>query len=64
VETATAKSTGVEDEILGLISRFGRLYERDIVQMKLEDEGEIGEAITAVENEAARMGPWPTVPIA
>ncbi|KAF8061024.1 hypothetical protein FPV67DRAFT_318845 [Lyophyllum atratum] len=62
VETVKHKEVNVEDEIPGLASRFGRLYEREVVLMKLEEEGEIGDAIAGMEEEAFRAGPWPTGP--
>ncbi|KAG5636567.1 hypothetical protein H0H81_007619, partial [Sphagnurus paluster] len=62
VETATCNAVTVEDEIPGLVNRFGRLYEREVVQMKPEEEGEIGEAIAEMEELALRAGSWPTTP--
>ncbi|KAG6866237.1 hypothetical protein C0991_006824 [Blastosporella zonata] len=62
VETAQDKVVHLDDEISGLVGRFGRLYEREVVPMKLEEEGEMGEAIAALEEEAIRAGPWPTAP--
>lgn len=59
---AGAKNTNVslDGEIPGLVSRFGKLYERDMVQLAIE--GEVGEAIAAVEEEAKQAGPWRTEP--
>ncbi|KAG6876439.1 hypothetical protein C0992_012955 [Termitomyces sp. T32_za158] len=62
IETARSEALLVEDEIPGLVSRFGHLYERELTPMVLEDEGEIGEAIAALEEEAKRAGPWPKMP--
>ena len=59
---ANGKRARVEDEIPGLIKRFGQLYERDVVSINLRDGEEIGEAIMAMEEEAARSGPWLTGP--
>ena len=52
----------VEDEIPGLVKRFGQLYGRDVISINFGDEGDIGEAITAMEEEAVRAGPWLTEP--
>jgi len=41
----------VEDEIAGLIERMGRVYEREMVPLILEGEGEVGMAIAALEEE-------------
>ncbi|TFK34825.1 hypothetical protein BDQ12DRAFT_688914 [Crucibulum laeve] len=62
---AKAKNTqvNIEDEIPGLVNAFGRMYERDIVPIQLEQEGELGEAILEMEQEAERMGEWPHAPL-
>ncbi|KAG5646046.1 hypothetical protein DXG03_004469 [Asterophora parasitica] len=62
VETAKDKDMHVEDEIPGLIGRFGRLYDREMVPMVPAQDGEIGEAIVEMEKEASNAGPWPTEP--
>ncbi|RDB28399.1 Octanoyltransferase [Hypsizygus marmoreus] len=62
VESVKHQLVRVEDEIPGLARRFGRLYGRDVVPLNPEDEGEIGEAIAAIEDEATRAGPWLTAP--
>lgn len=64
VESAKQTKVRVEDEISGLVSRFGRMYEREMVKMKTENEGEIGEAIEALEVEAEKAGHWSTKPTA
>lgn len=63
VENVRGRGIRVEDEIPGLVQRFGQLYERDVIEMKAEDEGEVGEAILALEEEAARAGSWLTHPV-
>ncbi|KAG5339898.1 hypothetical protein C0989_003045 [Termitomyces sp. Mn162] len=63
IETAQSEVIRMEDEVSGLVSRFGRLYEREVIPMVLEDEGELGEAIAELEREAKRAGPWPTAPL-
>lgn len=62
VETVKQEEVIVEDEISGLASRFGKMYEREVVRMEVEQEGEMGEAIAAVEEEAMRAGSWPPAP--
>ncbi|KAF9458741.1 hypothetical protein BDZ94DRAFT_69914 [Collybia nuda] len=62
VEGAKQKDVRVEDEIPGLVSRFGRVYGREMIKMKTEDEGEIGEAIATLEAEAEEAGNWLTNP--
>ncbi|KAG6919570.1 hypothetical protein DXG01_004233 [Tephrocybe rancida] len=62
VETAQDKVVHIEDEMIGLASRFGRLYEREVVPMKVEEEGEMGEAIAELEEEARLAGPWHKAP--
>lgn len=59
VEVAKDKTVVVEDEIPGLVSAFGRVFERKMDQMDVELEGEIGEAILDLEEEARRAGDWP-----
>ncbi|KAG6837892.1 hypothetical protein H0H93_013045 [Arthromyces matolae] len=64
IETAaqSSKAVNVAGEISGLVERFGRLYEREVVPIVLEDEGEIGEAIAGLEEEAIRAGSWLETP--
>jgi lipoate-protein ligase B len=64
VESAKQAQVRVEDEIPGLVSRFGRVYGREMVEMNTRNEGEIGEAIEALEAEAEQAGPWSTQPSA
>ncbi|OBZ79770.1 putative lipoyltransferase 2, mitochondrial [Grifola frondosa] len=56
-------SISVEGEVPGLVSCFGRVYERDMVQMDLSGEGEIEDAIRAVEEAARAAGPWLRAPM-
>jgi lipoyl(octanoyl) transferase len=64
VELSQGRQIRLEEEIPGLVSRFGRMYERDLVPLKVEDEGEIGAAITALEEEAELAGDWHKTPVA
>jgi lipoyl(octanoyl) transferase 2 len=63
VEVSKGRPIRVEDEIPGLVSRFGHIYERDIAPLKLEDEGEVGVAIAALEEEAERAEDWHRAPL-
>jgi lipoate-protein ligase B len=63
VEVVKNKPVQVEDEILGLVGRFGHQFDRDMVKMNVGNEGEIGEAILAVEEDALRAGIWPKEPL-
>ncbi|KAJ7460991.1 hypothetical protein B0H11DRAFT_2057680, partial [Mycena galericulata] len=62
VETATNKQLDIHDEIPGLVRRFGQLLDREILPMNLAEEGEIGDAIAAIEKEAVRAGDWAKTP--
>jgi len=62
VETAKGKGLEIHEEIPGLVSRFGRMLERDFLPMNLAEEGEVGEAIAAAEDEALRAGDWAEAP--
>lgn len=53
----------VEGEIEGLAERFGRVYERDMEKFDVDGEGEMGEAIRELEEEARKAGPWPHSPV-
>lgn len=62
IESATGKEVSVEGEIPGLVERFGRLYERDMVPLDLSESNPTTEAILALEKEASAMGAWATAP--
>lgn len=64
MEVAKQEKVKVDEEIPGLVSRFERVYERDLVEIKLKDEGEVGEAIALMEAEAEQAGGWPISPSA
>lgn len=53
----------VEGEIEGLVERFGRVFGRDMQKLDVR-EGEVGEAIMALDEEAAAAGPWAQAPAA
>lgn len=56
IEEATARTVDVDAEIPGLLSQFGRAFDRDMDKLDVENEGEIGEAILALEQMAVLAG--------
>jgi len=62
VETVKNNAVDIHKEIPGLVSRFGRLLEREFLPMNLAEEGEVGEAIAAAEEDALRAGHWAKAP--
>jgi len=58
IESKLRKSLNVQDEIPVLVKQFGRVFQRDMIKMVLQDEGEIGEALMALESEAEEAGKW------
>lgn len=62
IESKLQKYLSVQDEIPALVRQFGQIFQRDMVKMVLQDEGEIGEALMALENEAERAGRWSEKP--
>ncbi|KAF8656394.1 hypothetical protein AX16_002579 [Volvariella volvacea WC 439] len=61
VESARGVNVNVDDEIPGFISRFARLLQRDIVPLE-SGEGEVEEALLALEKEAENAGNWSRAP--
>lgn len=62
VESVIGKPVNIHEEIPGLLSRLGRMLERDFQPMNLADEGEVGEAIAVAEDNALRAGDWAEAP--
>jgi len=62
IEEAVGKNVTVEDVVRGIMKVFERIFERELAEMDLKAVGEIGVAITAVEEEARRAGDWPKAP--
>jgi len=62
IESKLQKYLSVQDEIPALIKQFGHVFQRDMVKMVPQDEGEIGEALMALENEAEEAGEWSEKP--
>lgn len=60
--TQKASDVTVSGEIEGLVEKFGRSYERDMVKMLPEDQGEIGELILSIEEHARSCEAWQNEP--
>ncbi|KAJ3908179.1 hypothetical protein F5879DRAFT_938555 [Lentinula edodes] len=63
IEGVQGRPISLKDEIPALVERFGKLYEREMVEMDVKNEGEIGQAILEMEEDARRSGSWATEPI-
>lgn len=57
-DTVLPGDVSVEGEMDGLVERFGRVYERRMERLVLEDDKEVGEAIRAVEEAARDAEEW------
>ncbi|KXN81101.1 Octanoyltransferase [Leucoagaricus sp. SymC.cos] len=55
---ATKSTVDVGEEFTRVVGAFGRAYDREMVALQPETEGEIGEAIFAMEAEALLAGSW------
>lgn len=62
IESATGKTVSLQDEIPGLVERFGRVYGRDMVPLDVSKSDPSTDAILALEKEALAMGPWAGAP--
>ena len=56
-------SISVVTELPGLISRFGRIAERELVELDVSERGEVEDAIRATEQDAVEMGPCSRIPV-
>ncbi|KIY49655.1 lipoyltransferase [Fistulina hepatica ATCC 64428] len=63
VESVLDRSVRLEDEISSLVSCFERHLERYLLPMVPQDEGELGDAIMALEEEARQASNWPKAPL-
>ena len=63
MENATGEPISVSEVIPPLVDTFGRMYGKDMEEMDPESEGEIGELIREVEEEAVAMGEWAKEPL-
>ncbi|TFK91120.1 hypothetical protein K466DRAFT_542285, partial [Polyporus arcularius HHB13444] len=52
----------VAGELPALISSFARVFERELVELDVEADGEVQEAVRTAEREALEAGPWPRIP--
>jgi len=52
----------IEDEMSGLVVKFGQLYEREMIPLNTSETGDIGEVIKGVEETVAIAGSWPRAP--
>ncbi|EDR15110.1 uncharacterized protein LACBIDRAFT_300933 [Laccaria bicolor S238N-H82] len=62
IETAKGAAVGIEKEMAGLAEWFGRTYEREMMELDVKEEEEIGKAILALEKEAQALGNWNSTP--
>ncbi|THV06093.1 chloroplast lipoate protein ligase [Dendrothele bispora CBS 962.96] len=62
IESAKGVSVDLNTEIDGFVERFGKEYAREMVQLDVDQEGELGEEIRAVEEEARKAGEWARAP--
>jgi len=61
IEGAVGKMVSVEDVVPNIVKVFERIFEREFAKLNL-GAGEIGEAISVVEEEALKAGDWPKAP--
>ena len=57
-QTNKESTINVAGEIGGVVEKFGRFYEREMLKMKPEKEGELGELILTLEEAARASGSW------
>ncbi|KAH7930570.1 lipoyltransferase [Leucogyrophana mollusca] len=62
IELASGKQVDVEDVAYGLVDAFGQVYERRMEKLRVENAGEAGEAILALEEEVSTVGAWQNAP--
>ena len=62
MENVMGEPITVSEVIPPLIEAFGRMYGKEMEEMDPEREGEIGEFIRQLEEEAAEMGEWRKAP--
>ena len=63
MENAMGEPITVGEVIPPLVETFGRIYGKDMEDMDLEREGEIGELIRELEEEVVAMGEWTREPL-
>lgn len=57
-KTKKGSEIDVAGEISGLVEKFGRVYEREMVKMVPEEQGELGGLVLSMEQHARSCGPW------
>jgi len=63
MEDVLGEPITVDDVIPPLVETFGKMYGKDMEEMDLDREGEIGELIRELEEEAVDMGDWIKEPL-
>ncbi|PPQ71841.1 hypothetical protein CVT25_006361 [Psilocybe cyanescens] len=63
IESKLQQPVSLHEEMSGIVNQFEKFFERDMVKIDLDNQGEIGEAISSLEQEAERAGSWATEPI-
>ncbi|KAF5312633.1 hypothetical protein D9619_002958 [Psilocybe cf. subviscida] len=63
IESKNLQPVDLADEIPGLVAQFGGHFDRNMVKLDLEQEGDIGKAMADLEREAEEAGDWKTAPI-
>jgi lipoyl(octanoyl) transferase 2 len=62
IEAAAGKPVKVESEIPRIVEQFGQRFGREMVPIDTEAEGEVGQAISELEDAARRAGNWRRAP--
>lgn len=62
LESASNKPVSMAEELEKMVGVFGRAYDREMIALEAEKEGEVGEAILSMEAEAVQAGSWPKAP--
>jgi len=63
MENVMGEPITVDDVIPPLVETFGKMYGKDMEEMDPGREGEIGELIMELEEEAVEMGEWVGEPL-
>jgi len=63
MENAMGESITVDEVFPPLVETFGRIYGKDMEEMDPDREGEIGELIRELDEEAIAMGEWTKEPL-
>lgn len=63
IETATGKDVEVRDNIPGLVDKFGKVFEREMLPLALQQESEVKEAVIQMEQLTQESGGWPPSPL-